>query len=150
MPRIHHPPHLTPSQLGRYGPPRFDDQEPPTPERSRRPWEDEPSRTPTPAHEISQAVAQRSRWQAMLMEAGGLGAAVSEESMRRLKYCLQWLQVCVLVIWVFVAYRRTVCHSTHRYTDLGATRLYGVLAACARIKRIRISATHASPKRRQA
>ena len=29
----------------------------------------------------------------MLFEAGGLGAAVSEESMRRLQYCLQWLQV---------------------------------------------------------
>ncbi|THH11396.1 hypothetical protein EW146_g8057 [Bondarzewia mesenterica] len=37
-------------------------------------------------------VAQRSRWQAVLLEAGGIGAAVSEESMRRLKYCLQWLQ----------------------------------------------------------
>ncbi|KAH9479895.1 hypothetical protein JR316_0008491 [Psilocybe cubensis] len=37
-------------------------------------------------------VAQRSRWQAMLLEAGGLSAALSEESMRRLKYCLQWLQ----------------------------------------------------------
>ncbi|ETW79146.1 hypothetical protein HETIRDRAFT_445866 [Heterobasidion irregulare TC 32-1] len=39
-----------------------------------------------------QQVAQRSRWQAVLLEAGGIGAAVSEESMRRLKYCLQWLQ----------------------------------------------------------
>jgi hypothetical protein len=38
-------------------------------------------------------VAQRSRWQAVLLEAGGLSAALSEESMRRLKYCLQWLQV---------------------------------------------------------
>ena len=35
-------------------------------------------------------VAQRSRWQAVLLEAGGLSAALSEESMRRLKY---WLQV---------------------------------------------------------
>ena len=40
-------------------------------------------------------VAQRSRWQAMLLEAGGLSAALSEESMRRLKFCLQWLQVCL-------------------------------------------------------
>ncbi|OAX36502.1 Opi1-domain-containing protein [Rhizopogon vinicolor AM-OR11-026] len=39
-----------------------------------------------------QAVVQRSRWQAVLLEAGGIGAAVSEESMRRLQYCLQWLQ----------------------------------------------------------
>lgn len=51
-------------------------------------------RTPTPGPEAQQhAVVQRSRWQAMLFEAGGLGAAVSEESMRRLQYCLQWLQV---------------------------------------------------------
>ncbi|EIW78813.1 Opi1-domain-containing protein [Coniophora puteana RWD-64-598 SS2] len=28
----------------------------------------------------------------LLLEAGGVGAAVSEESMRKLKYCLQWLQ----------------------------------------------------------
>lgn len=39
-------------------------------------------------------VAQRSRWQAMLLEAGGLGVALSDENMRRLKYCLNWLQVC--------------------------------------------------------
>lgn len=38
-------------------------------------------------------VAQRSRWQAVLLEAGGLSAALSEESMQRLKYCLHWLQV---------------------------------------------------------
>ncbi|TFK66239.1 Opi1-domain-containing protein [Pluteus cervinus] len=37
-------------------------------------------------------VAQRSRWQAMLLEAGGLSAALSDESMRRLRYCLSWLQ----------------------------------------------------------
>jgi len=42
--------------------------------------------------EEQQQVVQRSRWQAVLLEAGGIGAAVSEESMRRLKYCLQWLQ----------------------------------------------------------
>ena len=44
----------------------------------------------------SQQVAQRSRWQTVFLEAGGIGAALSEESMRRLKYCLQWLQVCIL------------------------------------------------------
>ena len=38
-------------------------------------------------------MAQRSRWQAVLLEAGGLSAALSEESMQRLKYCLHWLQV---------------------------------------------------------
>ncbi|KAJ7235529.1 transcription factor Opi1-domain-containing protein [Mycena rebaudengoi] len=37
-------------------------------------------------------VAQRSRWHAMLLEAGGLSAALSDESMRRLRYVLGWLQ----------------------------------------------------------
>ncbi|TCD69107.1 hypothetical protein EIP91_008749 [Steccherinum ochraceum] len=51
------------------------------------------SRTPTPRQEeTQQEVVPRSRWQTVLLEAGGIGAAVSEESMRRLKYCLQWLQ----------------------------------------------------------
>ncbi|SCV68376.1 BQ2448_497 [Microbotryum intermedium] len=35
----------------------------------------------------------RSRWQTVLVEAGGLGAAVSEESLKSLRYCLQWLLV---------------------------------------------------------
>ncbi|GAA5891815.1 hypothetical protein JCM8208_002900 [Rhodotorula glutinis] len=35
--------------------------------------------------------AGRSRWQTVLLEAGGLGAAVSEESLKSLRYCLQWL-----------------------------------------------------------
>ena len=48
--------------------------------------------------EEQQQVVQRSRWQAVLLEAGGIGAAVSEESMRRLKYCLQWLQVGHFVV----------------------------------------------------
>lgn len=65
------------------------------------------SRTPTPRQEDGsyaspeqQQVVQRSRWQAVLLEAGGIGAAISEESMRRLKYCLQWLQVssCLTVL----------------------------------------------------
>lgn len=62
------------------------------------------NKTPAPQNQITppadlqgQAVVQRSRWQAVLLEAGGISAAVSEESMRRLKYCLQWLQVCPLV-----------------------------------------------------
>ncbi|KAG8763626.1 hypothetical protein FRC11_014967 [Ceratobasidium sp. 423] len=42
--------------------------------------------------ESDRQVANRSRWQAMLLEAGGIGAALSDESMKRLKYCLQWLQ----------------------------------------------------------
>lgn len=36
-------------------------------------------------------VAPRSRWQSLVIEAGGLGAAVSEESMKSLQYCLEWL-----------------------------------------------------------
>jgi hypothetical protein len=39
------------------------------------------------------AVEGRSRWQTVLVEAGGLGAAVSEESLKSLRYCLQWLLV---------------------------------------------------------
>ena len=39
---------------------------------------------------------QRSRWQTVLLEAGGLGAAVSEESLKSLRYCLQWLLVSLL------------------------------------------------------
>jgi hypothetical protein len=40
---------------------------------------------------------QRSRWQTVLLEAGGLGAAVSEESLKSLRYCLQWLLVSLLL-----------------------------------------------------
>ena len=46
-------------------------------------------------------VASRSKWQAVLLEAGGIGAAVSEESMKRLKYCLQWLQVSWSLVFFF-------------------------------------------------
>ncbi|KAG6830240.1 hypothetical protein H0H87_008797 [Tephrocybe sp. NHM501043] len=54
------------------------------------PLESSSSSTPPQAEE--RQVAQRSRWQAVLLEAGGLSAALSEESLRRLKYCLEWLQ----------------------------------------------------------
>ncbi|KAG8907667.1 hypothetical protein FRB99_002745 [Tulasnella sp. 403] len=37
-------------------------------------------------------VANRSSWQTVLVEASGISAAISEENMKRLKYCLQWLQ----------------------------------------------------------
>ncbi|GAW03020.1 Opi1-domain-containing protein [Lentinula edodes] len=39
-----------------------------------------------------QQVVQRSSWQTMLLEAGGFSVAWSEESMRKLRYVLQWLQ----------------------------------------------------------
>ncbi|KAI0793831.1 transcription factor Opi1-domain-containing protein [Fomes fomentarius] len=58
----------------------------------------------------NQQVAQRSRWQAVFLEAGGISAALSEESMRRLRYCLQWLQYAttqidaqILVLRNFIA-----------------------------------------------
>lgn len=35
----------------------------------------------------------RAVWQNMVVHGCGLSAAVSEESMRKLQYCLQWLQV---------------------------------------------------------
>ncbi|KAI5124258.1 hypothetical protein M0805_005107 [Coniferiporia weirii] len=54
--------------------------------------------------------ANRSRWHSLLYEAGGISAAVSEESMRRLKYCLHWLQYAtehtdgqILVLRNFIA-----------------------------------------------
>ncbi|KAJ3889698.1 transcription factor Opi1-domain-containing protein, partial [Lentinula edodes] len=39
-----------------------------------------------------QQVVQRSSWRTMLLEAGGFSVAWSEESMRKLRYVLQWLQ----------------------------------------------------------
>jgi hypothetical protein len=64
----------------------------------------------------------RSRWQAVLLEAGGIGAAVSEESMRRLRYCLQWLQVCIFKanfheILLLNYFFRTVRHRPYRRTN---------------------------------
>lgn len=35
----------------------------------------------------------RSTWQTMLVEASGISAAVSDESMRKMRYCLKCLQV---------------------------------------------------------
>lgn len=44
---------------------------------------------------VRSSSASRSRWQNLVIEAGvtagGIGAAVSEESMKSLKYCLHWL-----------------------------------------------------------
>ncbi|KAH9933440.1 transcription factor Opi1-domain-containing protein [Fomitopsis serialis] len=75
------------------------------------------SATPSPTTE-SQQVAQRSRWQAMLLEAGGISAAFSEDSMRRLRYCLQWLQYAtghidaqMLVLRDFIASLQTTSPS---------------------------------------
>ncbi|ESK82692.1 clock controled protein (ccg-8) [Moniliophthora roreri MCA 2997] len=43
-------------------------------------------------HQQQTQITQRGRWQTMLVEAGGLSVAFSEESMKKLKYCLNWLQ----------------------------------------------------------
>ena len=43
-------------------------------------------------------VAQRRHWQAVLLEAGGFSAALSDESMQRLMYRLHWLQVRSFII----------------------------------------------------
>lgn len=79
------------------------------------------SKTPAPQNQITgppdlqgqQAVVQRSRWQAVLLEAGGISAAVSEESMRRLKYCLQWLQYATLHIDAQILILRDFIESLH-------------------------------------
>lgn len=47
----------------------------------------------SPGNQVAVHNGQRSRWQTVLVEAGGLGAAVSEESLKSLRYCLQWLIV---------------------------------------------------------
>jgi len=48
------------------------------------------------SQDADRQVVQRSIWQAVLLEAGGLGVALSDENIRRLKYCLNWLLVCDL------------------------------------------------------
>lgn len=61
------------------------------------------ARSDTPSAQLSSAIVENasrtganSGWSSMLVEAGatagGLSAAMSEESMKSLKYCLQWLQ----------------------------------------------------------
>ncbi|KAH9939158.1 Opi1-domain-containing protein [Amylocystis lapponica] len=84
----------------------------------------------------SQQVAQRSRWQVMLTEAGGLGAAVSEESMRRLRYCLQWLQYAtahidaqILVLRNFITSLQSTTSDPHSVTAISAHHLHTLNAA---------------------
>lgn len=86
--------------------------------------------TELPDPQSQQAVVQRSRWQAVLLEAGGIGAAVSEESMRRLQYCLQWLQVCFLFFFRFHTHVifPPVRHIAHRCPDPHPQRFYCIPA----------------------
>jgi len=65
----------------------------------------------------------------MLLEAGGISAAVSEESMRRLKYCLEWLQYAtvhidaqILVLRDFIASLQNP-HSPTSPSSPGSTAL---------------------------
>lgn len=74
--------------------------------------------------------SQRSRWQTVLLEAGGLGAAVSEESLKSLRYCLQWLLVRPSSAQVertphsLVAVRHTVRNGPPRPPDRHPARLH--------------------------
>jgi len=55
------------------------------------------SYAPYPNSTVSATTTMRSRWQQMVIgtgaAVGAAGAAVSEESMKSLKYCLQWINV---------------------------------------------------------
>ncbi|KAF8142142.1 transcription factor Opi1-domain-containing protein [Boletus edulis] len=91
------------------------------------------SRTPTPqsqdpnahSHSDNRQVVSRSRWQTVLLEAGGIGAAVSEESMRRLKYCLQWLQYATAHIDSQILILRDFIDSLQSYVvDPSASDIY--------------------------
>ncbi|KAF7345612.1 hypothetical protein MVEN_01580200 [Mycena venus] len=68
-------------------------------------------------------VAQRSRWQAMLLEAGGLSAALSDESMRRLRYCLSWLQYATQHIDAQILILRDFIASLHPLPPPGSGSL---------------------------
>lgn len=75
-----------------------------------------------------QQVAQRGRWHALLGEAGGFSAAWSEESMRRLRYVLQCLQVTLfpLLHLVFLIVNSIVRYQSHRRADPDHPWIYGV------------------------
>lgn len=81
---------------------------------------------PSPSREQAVAVEGRSRWQTVLVEAGGLGAAVSEESLKSLRYCLQWLLVSYahsllpsLTLWLTGSMLQyATAHLDHQITTL--------------------------------
>ena len=119
------------------------------------------SRTPTPQSQdplgqnSNRQVVPRSRWQTVLLEAGGIGAAVSEESMRRLRYCLQWLQVCPLETSTRRAFSYisfTVRHSAYRLSNPYPPRLYRLPSVVCRrsicIRYLYLADTHAHTPRR--
>ncbi|OAV98472.1 hypothetical protein PTTG_25673 [Puccinia triticina 1-1 BBBD Race 1] len=79
------------------------------------------SELPTPAASPGGRLVQLtprtslSRWQNMLVEAGvtagGIGAAVSEESMKSLQYCLQWLHYATVHLDHQITVLRDFIHS---------------------------------------
>lgn len=90
-------------------------------------------RTDSPTHRMNEqavAVASRSRWQSVLVEAGGLGAAVSEESLKSLRYCLQWLLVSypkfalVSQRLILNYHLYSVRHRSFRSSNHSTSRLY--------------------------
>lgn len=68
-----------------------------------------------PTASKQQDVVPRSRWQAVLLEAGGLSAALSEESMRRLQYCLHWLRYATTHIDAQILILRDFIASLHPF-----------------------------------
>lgn len=47
-----------------------------------------------------QHVAPR-RWHSLHAESGGLASAVSEQGMRRLKYCMEWIEVRFFLFLIY-------------------------------------------------
>ena len=92
-------------------------------------------------------VVSRSRWQAVLLEAGGLSAALSEESMRRLQYCLHWLQV-IFPFDDFGEYILIIFHSMRQHTSTPKSSSFAILPPASRLGRhmvgLRLSRRHVS------
>lgn len=53
------------------------------------------------------STAARRRWQSMLVEAGGLSAAVSEDSLKSLQFCLSWLGYTTATLQDRIAFLRS-------------------------------------------
>ncbi|KAG8834266.1 hypothetical protein FRC17_009275 [Serendipita sp. 399] len=73
----------------------YDRAQPSTSQPSQPPEDSRRAQNPPEENEstsLSQAVTRRVGWHTLMIEAGGISAAVSDESMRKLKYCLEWLQ----------------------------------------------------------
>ncbi|KAL5531690.1 hypothetical protein ACEPAG_4567 [Sanghuangporus baumii] len=67
-------------------------------------------------------ITNRSRWHSLLYEAGGISAAVSDESMRRLKFCLQWLLYATDHIDGQILVLRNFVASLNAYAEDGDAR----------------------------